>query len=235
MYLSLLLTFPFPQNKYLLYSLSKIRFNPWFSFEIILSILWVLLPALFPRGISCRWKPPWTSVSFAADVKNKSLGILGDFFQVQWATCLSLQWYDSSGLSHHSERQIHEAAACAHGPSVGLILLWADGSPSPYSMEAVIKTSVMDNSKLSEAPSEAREGWWLHTSWLQEVGFDLSLHYFDLNQPFPILQKASKISKGRLRLVRMDLCKTKIDLILNSIMFFPPCNRFFFWNYSIVI
>lgn len=173
--------------------------------------------------------------SFWCWCRKQSLGILGDFFQVQWATCLSLQWYDSNGLSHHSERQIHEAAACVHGPSIGLILLWADGSPSPYSTEAVIKTSVMDNSsyqklhqkhvKGADCPPAGFRKWVL--TWVCTILIS--------NQPFPILQKASKISKGRLRLVRMDLCKTKIDLILNSMTFFPQCNRFFFRNYSKVI
>lgn len=151
---------------------------------------------------------------------------------MQWATCLSLQWYDSNGLSYHSERQIHEAAACIHGPSIGLILLWADGSPSPYSMEAVIKTSVMDNSSYQKLHQKHVEGADCTPAGFRKWVLTRVCTILISNQPFPILQKASKIRKGRLRLVRMDLCKTKIDLILNSMTFFPQCNRFFFRNYS---
>lgn len=99
----------------------------------------------------------------------------------------------------------------------------------------MIKTSVMDNPSYQNLHQKHVKGvdcipagfrkWfstWVCTILISE-------------QPFSIPLKASKISEDRLRLVRMDLCKTKIDLILTSTQIFPQCNRFFFWNHNSVI
>lgn len=218
--------FPFPLNKYLLYSLSKITFNPWFNFEILFHIPWILVPSSSSSYTGCRWKYPEQVFILLLVKKIKKFPQKAQTFKSSGphAHLLGDMTVTASAIAL---RQFVEQRR-AHGPSAGWVLLRADGCSSPYSLAALTKTSVTDNSSYLQLhqkhvkdvdciPAGFRK--WIST-WICTILIS--------EQPLPVQQKARRLGK-------IDYCRTKTDLFLNSIRIFPQYNRLFFWSYNLVM